>query len=56
MWGNIGRSGGWGGGGGGWGVGMGARITTYENKELNLKKKHSAKKSLILHRSTGRAD
>lgn len=48
MWGNIGRSG-----------GGGARITSYENKELNLKnllEKHSAKNSLILHRSTGRAD
>lgn len=42
--------------GGGGGVGMGARITTHENKELNFKKKHSAKKSFILHRSTGRAD
>lgn len=40
MWGNIGRSGGWGGGG----VGMGARITTYENKELNLKKSIQPKK------------
>lgn len=40
MWGNIGRSGGW----GGVGVGMGARITTYENKELNLKKTFSQKR------------
>lgn len=35
--GNIGRSGGW--------VGMGARITTYENKELNLKKNIQPKKA-----------